>query len=259
MTDFFTRLTERTLGTAPIAQPRITSLFAPLTPAMPQSPTLDLKVETFREGGTPAQVAPVLSAPPGSPTQGTSHEWLEPSTAVQPELSEIAAQTESHSSITPLVQSSPPSDSYRSEQQASIPLVPEVNSIDVASLKSSNAGVHSKVQRTQPKLVPINSHEQPSMTPPSELMSRPLIAPVLVNFTAQRNGESYRLSSESLLPNVAEQRTESPVSPPIIRVNIGRVEVRAVTTPSRSNTSLPTPPSPRLSLDDYLRNRSGGQ
>ncbi|MBA2604750.1 MAG: hypothetical protein H0U94_14280 [Acidobacteria bacterium] len=44
-------------------------------------------------------------------------------------------------------------------------------------------------------------------------------------------------------------------SPPIVRVNIGRVEVRAMTTPPpRQQAAKPA----RLSLDDYLRSRSGG-
>jgi len=53
-------------------------------------------------------------------------------------------------------------------------------------------------------------------------------------------------------------RWQPPPEPsgPIIRVNIGRVEVRAVTpTPQRQQAAKPA----RLSLDDYLRSRSGGR
>lgn len=54
------------------------------------------------------------------------------------------------------------------------------------------------------------------------------------------------------------QRWQSPPEPsePIIRVNIGRVEVRAVTPPPpRQQAAKPA----RLSLDDYLRSRAGGR
>jgi hypothetical protein len=45
---------------------------------------------------------------------------------------------------------------------------------------------------------------------------------------------------------------------PIIRVNIGRIEVRAATPPAtpRSKRARAGPP---LSLEDYLKQRNGGQ
>ena len=56
-----------------------------------------------------------------------------------------------------------------------------------------------------------------------------------------------------------EPRVAAPGPPaPTIRVAIGRIEVRAVTPPpARPPTPARTPPS--LSLDDYLKQRNGGQ
>jgi len=60
--------------------------------------------------------------------------------------------------------------------------------------------------------------------------------------------------------STAADPTAAAPSPPVIRVSIGRVEVRAV--------MLPTPPMPRsraarpsatLSLDEYLKSRQRGQ
>ncbi|HEX8291579.1 MAG TPA: hypothetical protein VF570_07490, partial [Pyrinomonadaceae bacterium] len=51
----------------------------------------------------------------------------------------------------------------------------------------------------------------------------------------------------------------TPSTPPTIEVNIGRIEVRAVTPPA-----APAPPTrerrepPKMSLDDYLRAQGGG-
>ena len=47
-------------------------------------------------------------------------------------------------------------------------------------------------------------------------------------------------------------------SPPTIRVNIGRIEVRAVIPPPAPPRRQVEPPA-RLSLDDYLKQRSGGR
>jgi hypothetical protein len=46
---------------------------------------------------------------------------------------------------------------------------------------------------------------------------------------------------------------------PTIKVNIGRIDVRAVTTPSAPATRQRKKAQSSLSLDDYLRQRSGGQ
>lgn len=48
-------------------------------------------------------------------------------------------------------------------------------------------------------------------------------------------------------------------SVPDIRVSIGRIEVRAIMPPPMPPTQRPAPAQPRLSLDDYLKQRNGGQ
>ncbi len=52
----------------------------------------------------------------------------------------------------------------------------------------------------------------------------------------------------------------SPPQPPVIRVTIGRIEVRAVTPPPIAPPApRPAPRPPSLSLDDYLKERRGGR
>jgi hypothetical protein len=60
-------------------------------------------------------------------------------------------------------------------------------------------------------------------------------------------------SERGLLEGPPASREE----PPPIRVNIGRIEVRAVTPPPAPPRRDPSPA--KLSLDDYLRQRSGGR
>jgi hypothetical protein len=66
-----------------------------------------------------------------------------------------------------------------------------------------------------------------------------------------------RLFPPSALP--PEQRITTPAVPPTIQVRIGRIEVRAITAPppppSRSRSAAA---APRLSLQDYLKARNGG-
>ncbi len=60
----------------------------------------------------------------------------------------------------------------------------------------------------------------------------------------------------------ASSPVASPEAPPIVRVTIGRVEVRAVlpppVEPPRSQRLAPPAPGPSLSLDDYLKQGRGG-
>ena len=59
-----------------------------------------------------------------------------------------------------------------------------------------------------------------------------------------------------------EPRVAAPEPPaPTIRVAIGRIEVRAITPPPTPPAQRTTParPSPALSLDEYLKQRNGGQ
>lgn len=66
-------------------------------------------------------------------------------------------------------------------------------------------------------------------------------------------------------PSAVETRTRDQMSQlgspdnesaPTIEIRIGRIEVRAVTAPVPAHPVKPSPPTPRLSLDDYLRARS---
>lgn len=53
-----------------------------------------------------------------------------------------------------------------------------------------------------------------------------------------------------------ERPGAEPSSPPVIRVTIGRIDVRAVTPPPPP-VEAPGPPAPRLSLDEYLQSHNG--
>jgi hypothetical protein len=60
------------------------------------------------------------------------------------------------------------------------------------------------------------------------------------------------------LPVMQAQRAHTPQGPPPIQVTIGRIEIRANADASAAPPRNTRPAAPRLSLEDYLRSRSGG-
>lgn len=59
-------------------------------------------------------------------------------------------------------------------------------------------------------------------------------------------------------PDKTQPRASEPAEPAVIRVTIGRIEVRA-TTPPLPPAPRKRPQGPTLTLDDYLKQRNGGQ
>ena len=54
-------------------------------------------------------------------------------------------------------------------------------------------------------------------------------------------------------PAISDRGPRDAPAPPIIRVTIGRIEVRAVAPPIET----PAPPKPKMSLDEYMRRHNG--
>jgi hypothetical protein len=97
-------------------------------------------------------------------------------------------------------------------------------------------------------------------------------SPLLVRQTLAQNFESGvpRAPVRPLTPATNRDSTQSrdriqtvpPNEPaeerPIVRVTIGRIEVRAVTPPAPPPRQAVRPPVPKLTLDDYLKSRNEG-
>jgi len=65
-------------------------------------------------------------------------------------------------------------------------------------------------------------------------------------------------ASPVLHPGVRALTGKTHAGPPVIRVSIGRIEVRAATPPPAGQPAADRHPIPQLSLDEYLRSRRGG-
>lgn len=100
--------------------------------------------------------------------------------------------------------------------------------------------------------------EQVSSQNPDTLTARP----DKVSQTLQPAESSIVSASNRVQPQMTSRLESFPAtplpSPPTIQVTIGRIEVRAQTSPGQSKPS-PRRPTPALTLDQYLSQRSGGQ
>lgn len=67
------------------------------------------------------------------------------------------------------------------------------------------------------------------------------------------------LSQQASVDKLPRERDNPQASQPTIQVTIGRIEVRAVTTPPPQAPQARKKPQPSLSLDDYLKQRMGAQ
>ena len=260
--DFLTRLAERTLGLAPVAQPLIAPMFAPgpLAGAVARSPSEDpavsadvpwitsempsLPVGATGRSPSDTQPIPLVSRSGLSPI---GHQGLLDETQPPPPLPVGAAKRPppNATEATPL-RTAPegatgpqtPSTPLAVAQQARSGLPPPVG----ATGRSP-----SDVQQATPfptTLESVTEHQAPS-TPPG-IRVRP----------ARGTGRPPSRSGRPAIPVAALESR----SPPTVRVTIGRIEVQAMVPPS--------PPAPRagperrapvLPLGDYLKERDAGK
>lgn len=237
--DFFTRLAERTLGQATVLQPAIAPRFA-----APEPPTVDLSIETvWRSPEAPSH--PILSTLTQSPP--LSHE------ASPPQTPNILSD---HSTPIPLP-STPPIPVPHSSAEAPQPQAPP---------RLSNP-ITPQREPLLPKL------SDPALLVPS-IDPQPLVALALpVDRTPQRprdlanSNPIAQVVPQSVrpLPEALSRRSPldiasptAPTPPPRIQIHIDRIDVRAVSAPAAASLPRSTGPAPKLTLDDYLRQRNGG-
>ncbi|CAN5908759.1 hypothetical protein BH23GEM7_BH23GEM7_23950 [soil metagenome] len=110
----------------------------------------------------------------------------------------------------------------------------------------------------------------PPVRPQAE--PEPLAGPSPAAAVPERPRASLRaIPIQPSIVRTEEQRRESPSSgtgtdgngageaAPIVRVSIGRIEVRAITEAPPPPPAVRRPAAPRLSLDEYLRERARGE
>lgn len=288
MTDFLSRLVDRALGQAPVLERRRPSLFDP----QPQTGGLNSLIQGRSEEPVeesllePAKV-PILPAahsldrrgPPASRARKPRGGHLESSVGpAEPGLEDIAhphatGEMNQPRPASPLM----PSKEFREEKAERV--AAPVNPIErqprrlevIETIVEKKASISQAATRNAPRA------ETPDRTrPPIQTLSPPAqpaelsrtrknrIHELEKNLEAIHDHKPRPLSSKPIEPVMKPAIPKAMPGPPApapitpeIRVTIGRLEIRAVTpAPTRAARARPAPP--RLSLEAYLRSRSGG-
>lgn len=240
MSDYLTRLIERSLGAAPQIEPLIAPLHAPpgqiLSERTETSAAFGLgstaKIESSGRETTPGEDAKSRT----SEAPFTRRENQRPSVShplpESPAGSPIATSDDSSRSLPRLPL---PEASSATIPEAAVPLSPPM-----LSQESTRVVVETEIiQRSRPAA----PTERPPRLPENE--SRVVVQPEIIG--------RHHPPKSSAIPAPQTSANE----PPAIHVTIGRVEVRAVMSPS-APPKIASRAAPKLSLADYLKQRNGG-
>jgi hypothetical protein len=231
MADFLTRLAERALDLFPVARPTIAPMFAP-------GPTQasDAPLDGAWEDEAPESVGG-LSRIPKAPAQEAPMVFSRPASEPPP-----LVPLGEPSSVTPM---SPlrirPDTQLEPSRHAESDAVEQVNVVPSQEMTRQKKDANLRPEPAR------NAHliSTPPRTPRPQLVIRPQVT-------------AYREAPQGI---VADRRVAVPTSsssPSTIRVSIGRIEVKAMMPPAPPPASpKPGRPAPRLSLEEYLKQRNG--
>jgi hypothetical protein len=292
MTDFLSNLVDRALGQAPVLERRRPSFFEvqPETEGL-NSPIQGISPKPVEESIFESVEAPVLPAVhspdqegrPASRARRPPRVPLEsPVGPAKPGLGHVA-QSKATQEINRPPPTSPPMPTIlpkaREEEskRVALPVLRvEQQSPRVAVIETiveKEVPISEAVTRSVPRAEAFDRTRHPIQIfpPPTQSTTFPKIDPDRIcEITAHRETirePRHRDRSSKLMKPVSKAvifpiaKPQSPVPSPVapeIRVTIGRLEIRAVTAALARPVRAQQPASPRLSLESYLRSRSGG-
>ncbi|MBL9135480.1 MAG: hypothetical protein JNK85_06410 [Verrucomicrobiales bacterium] len=235
MSDFLTNLVARTLPSAPSVRPRLPSLYES-APAGGEPGPLEVVRETLSPMTAPLTPSPASTRSAATPDRGAELRHA----PVPAAPGDSSGAVERNRGI----------DSPDANTVAAAPSTgPEPSVVNVPSAFSSGEPVAvvdsiPSPRTADPPRARRAADAEPPRTPGAHTV-RPRAMPVARE--SDRPAATARSSTPHSAPSLA--------SPAPVQVTIGRVEIRAVVTPSR--TERPTSPTGQ-SLDAYLRRRAGG-
>jgi len=240
--NFFDRLAARTLGMAPVSQPILPAMFSPISKVTEPSTESALTSEAAE---VPAAVRSQAEMPEASPSRTL------PSSDGSRE-------------------SSAENNSERRVPGTGNVALPEIG----RTLPREQSSVPPPVPTATPNRLGSESPPKPAVRPAGESIavavrqekpphapstSQPVIAQEVVRGTAESRGQDSRHAVVRDFTRAGSLRRDSETAAPIVRVTIGRVEVRAQFPSAPAVPVARRPPPPALSLEDYLKQRSGGK
>jgi hypothetical protein len=271
MSDFLTNLAARGTNTLPMAQPRIAARFEPngARPLMEpqQSPGIEIEEATERIAMPPRSPAPRRAAPPIAEREESAARTERPAERIP------TTETPRENAIVQPVQTARPPTSSPAVLPMQTPESPE------ASLTLSEAEASSQPVRRSASMQPVVSplHETDRHAAQAEFPAEQVGETNVVQNTKtvqesrlgepalpERERETPRVMvvGPPIVPALAPQFSFAPEpelsSSPIIRVTIGRIDVRAVSAPAPAAPRPAPKPASAQSLDAYLHERNGG-
>lgn len=230
MADFLTRLSARTLGTAPLARPRGQRLFDP-GPVILSGPPLP--GETLEASAVPRREDGRDAVPPLRPPARQA-----PAPLVAPEAESPPAEPRS---------SSAEAEPHPVREVAhGGPLRHRIDGIEPSPAPRSTAPMQEPPHAAPPELVARTSPQDPQPARPAPTLAE--IGAPPPNGRSDGDREDRRIAA----------RRDAAAAAPAIRVTIGRVEVRAIMPPpATQRPERPARTSALMSLEDHLKRGRG--
>ena len=292
MTDIFTRLAERVLGEAPLAHPVIAPAFSPdpgvtgefvesadwvepqsserTAPAAPilqplrtprtpvlvdgaQSPSAEQANRSF-ESDLPSQTQPSDPASLDIPPENQR--------VVNAQDSSLQIHPPNEAAWVQPAQGTPePSKGFHAPPGS---VARQVILVPVARDGKPAVSMPLEAPRAQPEITLPSDTQAGSDTPSPRLMPRVTKVPArgLVSPASQSESQVTTPAADSPWSVSSDDSGTKVPSEPVIRVTIGRVEVRLVQAPAPipvNRAPARSIPAPALSLDEYLKQRDEGK
>ena len=274
MSWFLRNLWTRTTQSAPVLERRRPALFEPVMPwVLPRPDIHEISVESAAQAPPPpTRLIPVDEAPAAA-ARGATREG----STVRQSARETAAQA-----VPTVVKSGPAASSWVASEDP----VSSTDLIQVATKQRAAANpvdpYRAATPRARDELPPAASAPNRSSLSPNSASDAPSSRPgprtsALPDAAAsleKRGQESEvvgtlvptapRIAQAIQLAKVAQAQVEVPFAGAepdtkgSVQITIGRVEVRAVTGGERPAVRVAKGAAPRLTLNDYLRERKGG-
>ena len=271
MSHLLTRLADRALGIAPTIEPVRSPMFSRESPGYGEPAEHQASGFVFGDIVTGAQAAQPATGttPAGPPDTAANHveQGNPPDSLVQPVASRIVHEPSTTDENKPFARISNGQLQSQDSRNSSVllgspPSLTETVVADPAPHATALSPVASQASRTidnhlaapeqGPGTANVLSERQSSPDSPTQTSAASLLRPrdsTVLSFAAQPSAID-KLSHESKITQAQQ---------PTIKVTIGRIEVRAVTTPPAQAPRQRQKTQASLSLDDYLKQRSGGQ
>jgi hypothetical protein len=251
MSNFLDKLASRSLGLAPVVQPRLASRFEPQTPAarFPSSSLLEGAEDERIAEGEAQHERPEARQPETRVVEDRRAVPIPPPSAPREKRAERESQP-----APPQQQSQPPHPAAA----AHVPVQPVETRTQNAQTNTVAAPPHAPRPSFAEGAQPREAVRGEAFRSEDEAALDTRIRRLMANNLDGTVGNEATKAAPVAQPPA--RREESPEKTQTIRVTIGRIDVRAVTAPApQDQRRAPARPAPQLSLADYLKQRGGGR